>query len=52
MNEQNLNESIQFLKSKIKLEIALVRGKKKADKRETIKKRDSKRMIDRLLKRS
>ncbi len=37
-------------KSKIKLEIALVRGKKKADKRETIKKRDTKRMIDRLLK--
>ncbi len=39
-------------KSKIKLEIALVRGKKKADKRETIKERDNKRMIDRLLKRS
>ncbi len=38
-------------KNKIKLEIALVRGKKKADKRETIKKRDTKRMIDRLLKR-
>jgi SsrA-binding protein len=34
----------------IKLEIALVRGKKKADKRETIKKRDVKRDIDRLLK--
>lgn len=39
-------------KSKIKLEIALVRGKKKADKRETLKKRDTKRMIDRLLKRN
>ena len=37
-------------KSKIKLEIALVRGKKKADKRESIKKRDTKRAIDRILK--
>lgn len=36
--------------SKIKLEIALVRGKKKADKRETIKERDTKRDLDRLLK--
>lgn len=35
---------------KLKLEIALARGKKKADKRETIKKRESKRNIDRLLK--
>ncbi|MAZ30257.1 SsrA-binding protein [bacterium] len=35
---------------KIKLEIALVRGKKKADKREAIKKRDTKRVLDRLLK--
>lgn len=35
---------------KIKLEIALARGKKKADKRETIKKRDTKREIDRILK--
>ncbi len=34
----------------IKLEIALVRGKKKADKRESIKERDTKRSIDRLLK--
>lgn len=34
----------------IKLEIALVRGKKKADKRESIKKRDVKRDIDRILK--
>lgn len=36
--------------NKIKLEIALVRGKKKADKRETIKARDTKRDLDRLLK--
>ena len=35
---------------KIKLEIALARGKKKTDKRETIKKRDTKREIDRILK--
>lgn len=35
---------------KIKLKIALVRGKKKADKRETIKQRDVKRDIDRTLK--
>ncbi len=34
----------------LKLEIALARGKKKADKRETLKKRDSKRDIDRILK--
>jgi len=34
----------------IKLKIALARGKKKADKRETIKKRDVKREIDRTLK--
>jgi SsrA-binding protein len=36
--------------SKIKLEIALAKGKKKQDKRETLKKRDSKREIDRILK--
>ncbi len=35
---------------KLKLEIALARGKKKTDKRETIKKRESKRSIDRILK--
>lgn len=35
---------------KIKLKIALARGKKKADKRESIKKRDVKRDIDRTLK--
>lgn len=34
----------------IKLKIALVRGKKKADKRESIKKRDVKRDIERTLK--
>ena len=36
---------------KIKIEIALARGKKQADKRETIKKRDPKRATDRILKR-
>lgn len=35
---------------KIKIEIALARGKKQSDKRETIKKRESKRAIDRLMK--
>ncbi len=34
----------------LKLEIGLARGKKKADKRETLKKRDSKREIDRIMK--
>lgn len=34
----------------LKLEIAIARGKKKSDKRETLKKRDSKRDIDRILK--
>jgi SsrA-binding protein len=34
----------------IKLEIALVRGKKKVDKRENIKERDTKRDIERTLK--
>ena len=34
----------------LKLEIAVARGKKKADKRESIKKRDTKRIIDRILK--
>ncbi len=37
-------------KSKIKLEIAIVRGKKKHDKRETIKKRETDREIRRDLK--
>ncbi|MAQ59112.1 SsrA-binding protein [bacterium] len=36
--------------SKIKLEIAIARGKKKADKRQTIKERDTKRDIERTLK--
>ncbi|USN87525.1 MAG: SsrA-binding protein SmpB [Candidatus Nomurabacteria bacterium] len=35
---------------KIKLQIALVRGKKKADKREKLKERDTKRNIERILK--
>ena len=35
---------------KIKLELAVVKGKKKHDKRETIKARDTKRDIDRILK--
>lgn len=35
---------------KLKLEIALARGKKKGDKRETMKARDTKREIDRILK--
>jgi SsrA-binding protein len=34
----------------VKLELALVRGKKKADKREAIKKRETKREIDKTLK--
>lgn len=37
-------------KSKIKVEVALVRGKRNYDKRETIKARDTKRDIDRTLK--
>ncbi len=36
--------------SKIKVEVALVRGKKKYDKRETIKKRDTERDLGRTLK--
>jgi SsrA-binding protein len=36
---------------RIKVEIALVKGKKKRDKREKIKKRETKRNIERLLKR-
>lgn len=36
--------------SKIKLEIAVARGKKKADKRQTLKARDTKRDIERTLK--
>lgn len=37
-------------RGKVKLEIALARGKKKADKRETLKERDTKRDIQRILK--
>lgn len=37
-------------RGKIKVEVAIARGKKKVDKRETIKKRDTKRDIDRILK--
>lgn len=36
---------------KLKLEIAIARGKKKADKRETIKKRETDREMERILKR-
>lgn len=36
--------------SKIKLEVAVARGKKKADKRQTLKARDTKRDIERTLK--
>ncbi len=42
--------SLYNKKSKIKLEIALARGKKKADKRERIKERDTKREMHRTLK--
>ncbi len=38
-------------RGKIKIEIALVRGKKKADKRQVIEARDTKRSIERTLKR-
>ncbi len=34
----------------LKLQIALAKGKKKSDKRETLKERDSKREIDRIMK--
>lgn len=37
---------------KLKLELAIARGKKKYDKRETLKKREAKRQIDRTLKTS
>ena len=37
-------------KRHLKLQIALARGKKKADKRETLKARDNKREIDRIMK--
>ena len=42
--------SVYNTKRKIKLEFGLARGKKKADKREDIKKRETKREIERALK--
>jgi len=53
INESNLTiVPITFYNKsgKIKLSVALARGKKKTDKRETLKKRDVKRDIDRTLK--
>lgn len=65
MKEKELNTLEKELKTKgvtlvplsvytkrglIKIEIALVRGKKKFDKRESLKKKDAKREIDRVLK--
>ncbi len=43
--------SVYNKKGRIKLEIALARGKKKQDKRQTIKKREAERDIRRLMKR-
>lgn len=43
--------SVYNKKRKLKVEIAIVRGKKKFDKRETIKKRETNREINRSLKR-
>lgn len=42
---------VYTIKGKIKLEFAIVRGKKKFDKREQIKKRQSKKDIERIMKR-
>lgn len=42
--------NVYIKRGKIKLEFGLARGKKKADKRETIKKRDDKRRIEKALK--
>ena len=42
--------SLYNKKSNVKLEIGLARGKKKADKRESIKKRDTERELRRSLK--
>lgn len=42
--------SVYNKRRKLKLGIAIARGKKKADKRQTIKKRDTKRQIERILK--
>jgi len=43
---------IYFKKGKAKLEIALAKGKKKGDKRESLKAKDSKREMDRAMKKS
>lgn len=42
--------SVYNKKNKVKIEIAVARGKKKYDKRETIKKRDTEREVGRTLK--
>jgi SsrA-binding protein len=42
---------VYTIKGKIKIEFAIVRGKKKFDKREQIKKRQSKKDIERIMKR-
>jgi SsrA-binding protein len=42
---------VYTIKGKIKIEFAIVRGKKKFDKREQIKKRESKKDIERMMKR-
>jgi len=42
--------TVYFINGKAKVEIALARGKRKYDKRETIKKRDAKRDLDRSLR--
>ena len=41
---------VYFKNGKIKMTLALARGKRKYDKRETIKKRDEKRELDRIKK--
>ena len=43
-------ESIEQTKSRLKLEIGLARGKREYDKRETIKRKDTQRQMDRLKK--
>ena len=44
--------SVYTKKNRVKLELAVVRGKKKSDKRETIKKRDTEREMRREMKNS
>jgi len=41
---------VYFKQGKAKIQIALARGKQKADKRDAIKERDAKREIDRAIK--